>query len=268
MRITRRPQLNRTRQPSSLGRALAAACLSIPVLVMFSATALAQPSSHAVRSQTAIPLAQPQPLSSADLNTGGANNGGHCGAYCSTRSGSPSLNGNGGGVATGRPCAGCVGKADNKNPPGQFPSGPVDRNAGYECDRNHGIGRSNPAHTSCTTTRTICIPPAQSVNGTCTPPPRDCKGVVGGTATAADCISAPGGSGGGGFTGGGGGFTGGGGVAGGGGTVIPVTVVGNGAGAPAVLPFTGSDIKLLGVAALLLLLIGSALVTASRRVSG
>lgn len=91
---------------------------------------------------------QPQPLSTADLNSGGAN--GQCpgGPYCSTRDGSPSLNGNGDGKAVGRPCAGCVGRADNKNPAGQFPDG-TDPNAGYECDRNSGIGRSNPAHTSC-----------------------------------------------------------------------------------------------------------------------
>ena len=91
----------------------------------------------------------PQPLSYADQNPGGANNGGHCGSYCSTRDGSPSMNGNGNGAATGKPCAGCVGKADNKNPKGQAPNG-SDHNNGYECDGNHGIGRSNPAHTGCT----------------------------------------------------------------------------------------------------------------------
>ncbi len=92
----------------------------------------------------------PQPISNADANKGGAN--GQCpdGPYCSTRDGSPSLNGNGKGEAKGKPCAGCVGKADNKNPKGQKPNG-SDHNAGYECDRNHGIGRSNPAHTGCET---------------------------------------------------------------------------------------------------------------------
>jgi len=100
---------------------------------------------------------QPRPLSTADLNSGGAN--GQCpgGPYCSTRDGSPSLNGNGDGQAVGRPCAGCVGRADNKNPAGQFPDG-TDPNAGYECDRNSGIGRSNPAHTNC---RTSVTPPEQ-----------------------------------------------------------------------------------------------------------
>src|SRR4051794_10170299 len=67
---------------------------------------------------------QPQPLSNADQNSGGAN--GQCpgGPYCSTRDGSPSGNGNQvEGQHTGEPCAGCVGKADNKNPKGQMPNG-------------------------------------------------------------------------------------------------------------------------------------------------
>ena len=276
-------------------------------------------------------LLQPQPLSSADLNPGGANNGGSCGAYCSTRNGSPSLNGNGGGAATGKPCAGCVGKADNKNPPGQAPSGPVDHNAGYECDRNHGIGRSNPAHTGCVPPTVTCIPPALNVNGVCTTPPRDCKGVIGGTATAADCTTTPptdckgvvggtataadctttpptdckgvvggtataadctttpptdckgvvggtataadcvttGGGGGGGGSGGGGGGSGGSGgggfTGGGGGTVVPISTSGSGSGAGSALPFTGSNIKMLALDALMLLLIGCALATAGRR---
>ena len=61
---------------------------------------------------------------------------------------------------TGRPCAGCVGNADDKNPPGQYPDG-SDHNSGYECDGrdrpfknqngngNHGVGDENPAHTGC-----------------------------------------------------------------------------------------------------------------------
>ena len=91
---------------------------------------------------------KPQPASKADFSGKGAN---QHGSYDSTRDGSPSGNGNGKGEAKGKPCAGCVGKADNKNPKGQYPNG-SDHNAGYECDRNHGIGRSNPAHTGCTTT--------------------------------------------------------------------------------------------------------------------
>jgi hypothetical protein len=76
-----------------------------------------------------------------------ANSG--CGEYCSTRDGSPSRNGNGGGKATGRPEAGSVGKADNKNPKGQYRNG-SDSNNGYECDGNNGIAKGNPAHTGCT----------------------------------------------------------------------------------------------------------------------
>ncbi|HET7355767.1 MAG TPA: LPXTG cell wall anchor domain-containing protein [Nocardioidaceae bacterium] len=99
---------------------------------------------------------QPQQLSNADRNPGGAN--GDCGAYCSTRNGDPSGNGKGddkGANASGKPCAGCVGKADNKNPPGQFQNG-NDHNAGYECDRNQGIGQTNPAHTGCTDDTDTC----------------------------------------------------------------------------------------------------------------
>jgi len=99
----------------------------------------------------------PQPISKADANSGGAN--GQCpgGPYCSTRDGSPSGNGNGGGKAVGKPCAGCVGKADNKNPKGQMPDA-SDANAGYECDTNHGIARTNPAHTGCVTSPPECVP--------------------------------------------------------------------------------------------------------------
>ena len=105
---------------------------------------------------------EPQPESTADQNDGGAN-AGDCDEgpehnYCSTRDGSASENGKGDGKATGKPCAGCVGKADNKNPKGQYPDG-SDRNAGYECDRNQGIGKGNPAHTGCTSEEqaaTVC----------------------------------------------------------------------------------------------------------------
>src|SRR4051794_14031176 len=112
---------------------------------------------------------KPQPVSNADQNSGGAN--GQCpgGPYCSTRDGSPSGNGNGGGKATGKPCAGCVGKADNKNPKGQYPNG-SDHNAGYECDRNHGVGRSNPAHTGCTSTPGCPEGQVMDENGDCTTP--------------------------------------------------------------------------------------------------
>jgi hypothetical protein len=111
-------------------------------------------------------VTSPQPPSNADANGTGAN---VPGPYDSTRNGSPSGNGNGNGAATGKPCAGCVGKADNKNPPGQMP-GPSDHNAGYECDTNHGIARTNPAHTGCTPPAVCtanCTPPTCSLN--CTP---------------------------------------------------------------------------------------------------
>ena len=55
---------------------------------------------------------------------------------------------NGGGAAVGKPCDGCVGKADDKAPPGQVLDG-SDLNAGYECDTNKGVGPGNPAHTGC-----------------------------------------------------------------------------------------------------------------------
>lgn len=48
----------------------------------------------------------------------------------------------------GQPCAGCVGNADTKSPPGQELEG-LDPNAGYECDTNRGVGQGNPAHTGC-----------------------------------------------------------------------------------------------------------------------
>jgi hypothetical protein len=131
------------------------------------------------------PLTTPQTLSKADLNSGGANgqctSGSTAGPYCSTRNGSPSLNGNGNGNAAGKPCAGCVGKADNKNPKGQMPNG-TDHNAGYECDGNNGIGKSNPAHTACippevVTPPAVCVPKANE-NRNCVPevvtPPAVC----------------------------------------------------------------------------------------------
>jgi hypothetical protein len=43
-----------------------------------------------------------------------------------------------------RPSDGSVGNADDKNPPGQSNG---DKNHGYECDDNNGVGHGNPAHT-------------------------------------------------------------------------------------------------------------------------
>ncbi|HEX2039132.1 MAG TPA: hypothetical protein VHF47_05280 [Acidimicrobiales bacterium] len=86
------------------------------------------------------------------------------GAYDQTCDGSPSGNGNGTGQATGKPCAGCVGNADDKNPRGQASNG-SDHNAGYECDRNHGVGRTNPAHTGCRTQSSSPPPGGGSTGG-------------------------------------------------------------------------------------------------------
>ena len=85
--------------------------------------------------------------------------------YDSTCDGSASQNGKGDGNATGKPCAGCVGAADNKNPKGQLPDG-SDHNKGYECDENQGIGKTNPAHTGCDayTNRAPAIEP-QTIEG-------------------------------------------------------------------------------------------------------
>jgi len=59
-----------------------------------------------------------------------------------------SNNGNGAGLAVGKPDAGTVGNADDKQPKGQFPDA-SDNNNGYECDGNNGIALENPAHTGC-----------------------------------------------------------------------------------------------------------------------
>jgi hypothetical protein len=125
----------------------------------------------------------PQPNSNADNNGTGANNG--PGPYTSTRDGSASGNGSGNGNATGEPCAGCVGKADNKNPQGQMP-GPSDANAGYECDTNHGIAQTNPAHTGCAEVSGETETPPETPPG-CVPTAENnfCSEVMGEELTAA-----------------------------------------------------------------------------------
>jgi hypothetical protein len=70
------------------------------------------------------------------------------GPYDPSGVGEPSGNGRSESNNGKRPCAGCVGKADDKNPPGQLPGG-SDRNRGYECDQNQGVGKTNPAHSGC-----------------------------------------------------------------------------------------------------------------------
>jgi hypothetical protein len=93
------------------------------------------------------------------------------GNYENTCPAGPSQNGAGDGNANGKPCAGCVGNADDKNPKGQAPDGPNDHNNGYECDRkgqgenqgNNGVGWGNPAHTGCQSTpETPCTPTAEN----------------------------------------------------------------------------------------------------------
>ena len=96
-------------------------------------------------------------------------------AYNETCDGSPSGNGVGDGAATGKPCAGCVGNADDKNPPGQGPDG-SDHNAGYECDRNQGVGKTNPAHTGCTSDSPSGDVGSDGDDGGSTPPPEKPKG--------------------------------------------------------------------------------------------
>lgn len=89
-----------------------------------------------------------------DGDSGGKSDTGHGAnqgdAYDNTCPSGASDNGNGEGLATGQPCAGCVGQADDKNPAGQLQNVP-DLNNGYECDGNSGIAKTNPAHTGCAT---------------------------------------------------------------------------------------------------------------------
>jgi len=67
---------------------------------------------------------------------GGANTGGRCGASCSTRDGSPSLNGNGSG---GSSRARCVARPIQE--PARFKRRRHRHNNGYECDGNPRVGR-------------------------------------------------------------------------------------------------------------------------------
>lgn len=88
----------------------------------------------------------PTAAGSAVTQGHGAN---HSGAYDPYGVGLPSGNGQG----NTQNCAGCVGSADGKNPPGQAVDG-SDHNNGYECDGNQGVGKTNPAHSGCGTTTT------------------------------------------------------------------------------------------------------------------
>ncbi len=101
-----------------------------------------------------------------DAKNGGANNTGPYDAPAERCDREPetdeceSNNGNGKGKAVGKPGAGSVGNADDKNPPGQLKKFggfddvdgrqiADDGNAGYECDSNNGVGKGNPAHSPC-----------------------------------------------------------------------------------------------------------------------
>ncbi len=99
-----------------------------------------------------------------------------------------------GGTRRASTCAGCVGNADHKNPPGQAPSG-TDSNKGYECDANSGIGKTNPAHTGCTQapltpTTTIMLPTTTTTTTPSSPPAGTQKAVAGGTKQPNDAIRA------------------------------------------------------------------------------
>ena len=110
--------------------------------------ATAAPETEAAQTEAAqaeTTEAAPTAAKAAPSASGSANDSG---PYDSTSDGSPSGNGNGGGNGN-QPCAGCVGNADDKNPPGQLPGPDEDGNKGYECDDNSGVGKTNPAHSGC-----------------------------------------------------------------------------------------------------------------------
>jgi hypothetical protein len=140
----------------------------------------------------------------------GANDGGGYQSTCDPVDDGGNGQESGPGNHTGKPCAGCVGNADDKNPPGQAPDG-SDSNSGYECDGrdrptknqkgngNHGVGDENPAHTGCANQGT----PPKCPNGSPVPPSGKCNGgdtktCPDGTALPANGVNGCGGGGGGG----------------------------------------------------------------------
>ena len=139
-------------------------------LSLFTSTASAAPKADKGSNAPAQSSARQDCNGTHHSDTGhGANTDGPGNQYHNTCDGSASENGNGGGEAKGKPCAGCVGNADDKNPPGQADNG-NDHNHGYECDvkgqpngGNNGVGKGNPAHTGCA--------PAADANQT--PPSKD-----------------------------------------------------------------------------------------------
>ena len=85
----------------------------------------------------------------APVHAAGANGGCPGGTFWSSPSGTSSSGyGNAALHANenGLPDAGTRGSADDMNPPGQSAD---DKNKGYECDLNEGVGKTNPAHTGC-----------------------------------------------------------------------------------------------------------------------
>jgi hypothetical protein len=79
----------------------------------------------------------------AGSSNASSNNGKSDEAHGNGKQDDAKANGNDG--THGKPCDGCVGNADNKSPKGQSNG---DKNHGYECDDNNGVGKGNPAHTS------------------------------------------------------------------------------------------------------------------------
>lgn len=121
---------------------------AVAILVMAtSAPAFAAPPDHA--NGKAVGIEKNTPTAAPATITSDGNGANVPGPYDPSNVGAPSGNGNGNGRAVGKPAAGTVGNADDKNPPGQLPDAASDGNNGYECDSNNGVGQGNPAHSSC-----------------------------------------------------------------------------------------------------------------------
>ncbi|MDQ3940341.1 MAG: hypothetical protein M3238_03210 [Actinomycetota bacterium] len=134
--------------------------------------------------QSTNPDPEPSPSRSAERggdcydnpNKGGGGGSNQSGDYDSTCDQGAGDHGQGG--SSGK-CAGCTGKSDYKNPPGQYKG---DGNNGYECDHNKGVGKGNPPHSQCRP-ETVSTPPPppppppppgcppNSNNPRCVPPP-------------------------------------------------------------------------------------------------
>jgi hypothetical protein len=73
------------------------------------------------------------------------------GGAWSSATAAPGNSGNENSNGNGPPADGSVGNADDKAPGGQHGN---DKNKGYECDSNKGVGKGNPAHTGTCSTDT------------------------------------------------------------------------------------------------------------------